>query len=187
MLDSEKSLFCNLVLVINYFLNWIYQKIILAKVVVLNWYSSMNFFFVKILTIFDIEKWLWKSDFCNFASLSSLSKKVQKIFYCNFCDSASISVIVISFHQIPLTWWNAYRWHYPLINYLTCDTASANLEAKDRVIADLSDQCNGHELSIEKLQSTVKSVSQVKMLKWRILKTTFLLPSLFHKVKMDRK
>ena len=46
---------------------------------------------------------------------------------------------------------------------LSCETASANLEAKDRVIADLSDQCNGHELSIEKLQSTVKSVSQVKM------------------------
>ena len=44
---------------------------------------------------------------------------------------------------------------------LSCETASANLEAKDRVIADLSDQCNGHELSIEKLQSTVKSVSQV--------------------------
>ena len=45
---------------------------------------------------------------------------------------------------------------------LSCETASANLEAKDRVIADLSDQCNGHELSIEKLQSTVKSVSQVR-------------------------
>ena len=44
---------------------------------------------------------------------------------------------------------------------LSFETASVNLEAKDRVIADLSDQCNGHELSIEKLQSTVKSVSQV--------------------------
>ena len=44
---------------------------------------------------------------------------------------------------------------------LECETASANSEAKDRVIADLSDQCNGHELSIEKLQSTVKSISQV--------------------------
>ena len=44
---------------------------------------------------------------------------------------------------------------------LECETASANLEAKDRIIADLSDQCTGHEMSIEKLQSAVKSVTQV--------------------------
>ena len=30
----------------------------------------------------------------------------SKKFRCNFCDSTSISFIVISFHQIPLTWWN---------------------------------------------------------------------------------
>ena len=28
---------------------------------------------------------------------------------CNFCDSVNISFIVISFNQIPLTWWNAYK------------------------------------------------------------------------------
>ena len=42
-------------------------------------------------------------------TLSPLSEKVQKNFQCNFCDSTSITLIVISFHQIPLTWWNAYR------------------------------------------------------------------------------
>ena len=39
----------------------------------------------------------------NFLNLSTLSKKLQKIFQCNFCDSTSISFIVITFHQIPLT------------------------------------------------------------------------------------
>ena len=29
-------------------------------------------------------------------------------FRCNFCDSTSTTFIVISFHQIPLTWWNAF-------------------------------------------------------------------------------
>ena len=47
---------------------------------------------------------------------------------------------------------------------LEYETASANLEAKDRIIADLSDQCTGHEMSIEKLQSAVKSVTQVNHL-----------------------
>ena len=84
----------------------------LTKVGVLNWYSSMKKKFRKIRTIFDIEKWLWKSEFCNFVSLSTLSEKVQKKFQCNFCDSASISFIVISFHQILLTWWNAYDCDY---------------------------------------------------------------------------
>ena len=43
-----------------------------------------------------------------FQYLTTLFEKLQKIFWCNFCDSTSISFIVISFHQIPLTWWNAY-------------------------------------------------------------------------------
>ena len=43
-----------------------------------------------------------------FLNLTTLFKKLQKNFWCNFCDSTSISFIVISFHQIPLTWWNAY-------------------------------------------------------------------------------
>ena len=43
---------------------------------------------------------------CEFVSLSSLFKKVQNKIQFNFCDSASISFIVIIFHQIPLTWWN---------------------------------------------------------------------------------
>lgn len=87
-----------------------------TKIGVLNWYSSMKIFFRKVWTFFDIEKWHWKSDFCNFASLSSLSEKVQKNFQGNFCDSPSISFIVISFYQILLTWWNAYQG--PSINYV---------------------------------------------------------------------
>ena len=43
-----------------------------------------------------------------FLNLTTLFEKLQNIFWCNFCDSTSISFIVISFHQIPLTWWNAY-------------------------------------------------------------------------------
>ena len=44
----------------------------------------------------------------NFLNLSTLSEKLQKKFQCNFCDSTSITFIVISFHEISLTWWNAY-------------------------------------------------------------------------------
>ena len=44
-----------------------------------------------------------------FLNLTTLFEKLQKIFWCNFCDSTSISFIVISFHQIPLTWWNVYQ------------------------------------------------------------------------------
>ena len=92
----------------------------LAKVGVLYWYSSMKNFFRKIQTIFDVEKWLWKSEICNFVTLSPLPEKVQKFFQCNFCDSASISFIVISFHQISLTWWNAYYRSYFEFNTYVC-------------------------------------------------------------------
>ena len=44
-----------------------------------------------------------------FLNLTTLFKKLQKHFRCYFCDSTSISFIVISLHQILLTWWNAYR------------------------------------------------------------------------------
>ena len=46
-------------------------------------------FFRKIQTIFDVEKRLWKSEICNFVTLSPLSKKVLKNCQCNFCDSTS--------------------------------------------------------------------------------------------------
>ena len=75
--------------------------------------------FRKIQTIFDVEKWLWKSEICNFVTLSPLSEKVQKNFQCNFCDSTSISFIVISFHQIPLTWRNVYLTLWLRLNYYT--------------------------------------------------------------------
>ena len=49
------------ILVIKWFKNWSQQKMLFTKKVRLNWYSSMNFFFIKIRMIFDIENSLWKS------------------------------------------------------------------------------------------------------------------------------
>ena len=51
-----------------------------------------------------------------FLNLTTLFEKLQKNLWCNFCDFTSISFIVISFHQIPLTRWNAY-----LCNVKWCD------------------------------------------------------------------
>ena len=51
-----------------------------------------------------------------FLNLTTLLEKLQKKFWCNFCDSTIISFIVVSFHQIPLTWWNAYMWCFFLQN-----------------------------------------------------------------------
>ena len=48
-------------------------------------FSNKNFF-RKIRIIFDIEKWLWKSEFCNLAGLITSTKNVQKIFQSHFCD-----------------------------------------------------------------------------------------------------
>ena len=98
------------------FRNKLFSKLNLSKNIFnKSWCLKLKFFnqnfFRKIRTTFDIEKWLWKSEICNFITLSPLSEKVQKNFQCNFCDSTSISFIVISFHQIPLTWWNAYSSH----------------------------------------------------------------------------
>ena len=62
---------------------WSYQKIYFTKNVALNWYSSMNFFFRKIRTFFDIEKWLWKSDLGTFwrPVWTSVKVKSKKYFY----------------------------------------------------------------------------------------------------------
>ena len=87
----------------TYFKKWSYQKIVFTKVGLLNWYSRMKIFFRKIRIIFDIEKWLWKSEFCNLAGLMTLTKNVQKNFQSHFCDQWSISFSLKSFYQIPLT------------------------------------------------------------------------------------
>ena len=75
---------------------------------------SYEIFFRKILIIFDIEKWLWKSEFCNLVGLITSTKNVQKKFQSHFCDQWSISFSLKSFYQIPLTWskyWQGgYRW-----------------------------------------------------------------------------
>ena len=41
----------------------------ITRSVPLKSYSSMNFFLRKIRIIFDIENWLWKSEFCHFWQL----------------------------------------------------------------------------------------------------------------------
>ena len=51
--------------------NKVVQKLKLEKKVfykngLLNWYSSMNFFFENFLSIFDIKNWLWKYNFGTF-------------------------------------------------------------------------------------------------------------------------
>ena len=55
-----------------------------------SWASKLIFFseifFRKIRIIFDIEKWVWKSEFCNLAGLITWAKNVQKFLHCNFCD-----------------------------------------------------------------------------------------------------
>ena len=93
----------------------------LSKVGVLNWYSSMKFFLERkmILKVRNLQ-------FCN--SISFVWKS-PKSFQCNFCDSTIISVIVISFHQIPLTWWNAYTGDSPtsLVSQTTNSTSNSSL------------------------------------------------------------
>ena len=39
---------------------------------------SNEFFFRNIRIIFDIEKWLWKLEFCNFEGLITSTKNIQK-------------------------------------------------------------------------------------------------------------
>ena len=110
LLDLQKSTFGDVILRINLFFKWSYQKIFFTKVGLLNWYSPMKFFFRKIRIIFDIEKWLWKSEFCNLAGLITSTKNVQKNFQSHFCDQWSISFSLKSFYQISLTWSKYYIW-----------------------------------------------------------------------------
>ena len=48
---------------------WCYTKLVKTKNVPLNWYFSTKFFFRKIRGFFDVENWLWKSDFGTFWQL----------------------------------------------------------------------------------------------------------------------
>ena len=77
LLDPQKSRFGDLILGIIFFLKQSYQK---------SWYSPMKFCFWKILIIFDIERWLWKSEFCNLAGLITSTQNVQKNVQSHFCD-----------------------------------------------------------------------------------------------------
>ena len=77
---------------------------------------SNEIFFRKIRIIFDIEKWLWKSEFCNLAGLITSTKNVQKFFRSHFCDQWSISFSLKIFYQIPLTWSK----YYPRLYMFRC-------------------------------------------------------------------
>ena len=66
---------------IKWFKNWSFQKMSITKSVPLKSYSSMKIFFRKIWIIFDIENWLWKSEFCHFWQLLLNWPQDLKTFY----------------------------------------------------------------------------------------------------------
>ena len=74
----------------------------------LNLYSSMNFFSRKIQIFFDVENWLWKSDFGTFWQLFLAIKLVSYKNQIHFGDQCNHTFNPKCFYQIPLTWWNAY-------------------------------------------------------------------------------
>ena len=57
----------------------------------------------KIRTIFDIEKWLWKSEFCNFAGLITSTENVKKNFNAIFVISGALASVWKVFIK--------FRWH----------------------------------------------------------------------------
>ena len=81
---------------------WSYQKMYFTKNVVLNWYSSMKFFFRKIRTFFDIENWLWKSDLGTFWRPMWTSVKVKSKNYFYFTDFfAKIKPLLTHVYKTP--------------------------------------------------------------------------------------
>ena len=78
-----------IILVINGFKNWFYQKMSITTNVLLNWYSSMKKKFRKIPMIFDIENWLWKSNFGTF-----WQPKTFLILYPSFENSTTGNAII---------------------------------------------------------------------------------------------
>ena len=78
LLDLQKSLFCDIILEINYFLKGSYQKTFFTKVLLPKLIFFNDLKKKKIRIFFDIEKWLWKSEFCNSAGLITSTENVQK-------------------------------------------------------------------------------------------------------------
>ena len=58
---------------------------------------------------YSLEIWLWKSEFCNLAGLTTSTTNVQKKFQGHFCDQWSYGFRLKCFYQIPLTWSKYYR------------------------------------------------------------------------------
>ena len=68
----------SIILVRKWFKNWFYQKMSVTKIVLLNWYPSTKKELRKIGLIFDIDNWLWKSNFGIFWQLAISAKlKIQ--------------------------------------------------------------------------------------------------------------
>ena len=109
------------------------SKLILSKNgnnknVLLSWYSSMKKM-RKILIIFDIEKWLWKSNFGTFdtSPLTQFSKFDNFLWVCwflgknlsNFVPPFENSTTCIAILQLISYWW----WHsfsFRLIYFSKC-------------------------------------------------------------------
>ena len=74
-----------------------------TKVGLLNWYFPMKKN-RKIRIIFNIEKWLRKSEFCNFEGLITSTENVQKKFNAIFVISGELA----SFWKV---FFFKFRWH----------------------------------------------------------------------------
>ena len=67
---------------IKCFKNCSCQKMSITEKLLLNWYFSMKKKIRKIRTIFDVENWLWKSEFCNFQQLlRKFTQDLKKFFW----------------------------------------------------------------------------------------------------------
>ena len=93
---------------------WCYTKLVKTKNMPLNWYFSTRKIFRKIRVIFDIENWLWKSDFGSyFWPFNKSHERINAIFVIH----TIMALIWNGFYQIPLTWWKTYDVVYLNKNY----------------------------------------------------------------------
>ena len=66
----------------------------------------------KIWIIFDVEKWLWKSEFSNFAGLTTSTEMFEINFNAIYMISGVLASLWKVVFQIPLTWWKIYNGVY---------------------------------------------------------------------------
>ena len=122
----------------------------------------MKFFFRKIRIIFDIGKWLWKSQFCNLAGLITSTKNVQKHFHTHFCDQWSISFSLKSFFQIPLTWSKYYIWCIVHSSWFFVASECNEKNTKGQIISE----CPFEILDFPKIPLKIWQISALESKKW---------------------